>query len=496
MDGTVTDKQVLDALRVVMDPELGVNVVDLGLVEALSIEGTSVSVSLGMTSPACPVTPLICRNAKDALLKIQGIENAEVRVAENFHWSAERMSPFARMILGTTPKIKTEVGTPAAERSISDPATAEPTVIIQQSGEKTAWHRLPFLAFAMICLVCGLWAGLVRLGWEWPLARWYWLMVHGPMMVGGFLGTVIGLERAVGLGKKWATLAPLTAAVAAASFLAVESQPFSAALLSGSSFLLTIIFISILQNHRDLATLTMTLGAVCWLIGNLVWFANSVVFLAVPWWIAFLVLTIAGERVELNRFLEPTPVVLVSFVGCMAIILVGCAVSIQNYDLGSRILAAGLMAIAIWLWIYDIARRTVKQKGLTRFTAVCLLVGYIWLLFSGIVGIVYGSQGVGVVYDAFLHSVFIGFVFSMIFGHAPIIFPSVLNRPLNYRKGFYVHLVLLHLGLLLRVIGDFGGGWDLRLWGGLISAIAVALFVFNTAHSILFSAKETLTTTS
>ena len=88
-------------------------------------------------------------------------------------------------------------------------------------------------------------------------------------------------------------------------------------------------------------------------------------------------------------------------------------------------------------------------------------------------------------------SLFIGFVFSMIFGHAPIIFPSVLNRPLNYLSSFYVHLALLHLGLILRVIGDFGGGWELRLWGGLISTVAVALFVFNTVRSILFSARET-----
>lgn len=480
MDASITEKQVLDALRVVMDPELGVNVVDLGLVESLHITGTRVSVSLGMTSPACPVTPLICRNAKDALLKIQGIESADVSVAENFHWSADRMTPFARQLLGTAPENKTEKKTPAAETA----------ALFQQNNERTAWHRLPFLAFAMICLVCGLWAGLVRLGWDWPLARWYWLVVHGPMMVGGFLGTVIGLERAVGLGKNWATLAPLAAALGAISFLAVESQPLSAALLSSGSLFLTIIFISILRNHRNLATLTMTLGAVCWLIGNLLWFSQGVVFLVVPWWIAFLVLTIAGERVELNRFLEPTPAVLASFVGCIVIILCGCVVSIQDYDLGSRILAVGLIAIAIWLWIHDIARRTVRQKGLTQFTAVCLLVGYFWLLFSGIVGLVYGNQGAGVVYDAFLHSVFIGFVFSMIFGHAPIIFPSVLNRPLNYKSSFYIHLALLHLGLILRVFGDFGNIWDLRLWGGLISTVAVALFVLNTVRSILFSTRE------
>ncbi|MBT6615676.1 MAG: metal-sulfur cluster assembly factor [Deltaproteobacteria bacterium] len=485
MSSTNTDKQVLDALRIVMDPEMGVNVVDLGLVESLNIAGSTVSVSLGMTSPACPVTPLICRNAKEALLNTEGIETAEVSVAENFKWTPDRMTPFARQMLGAKP-----------EDMVFTPGQAtEPLTAGFKISEKTAWHRIPFLAFAMICLVCGLWAGLVRLGWEWPLVKWYWLVVHGPMMVGGFLGTVIGLERAVGLGKKWAPLAPLAAALGAVSFLVIESQPFTAALISIGSLFLSIIFMSILRNHLNLATLTMTLAAVCWLIGNLLWLSHSIIFLVVPWWIAFLVLTIAGERLELNQFLVPTKPTLASFICCSAVILAGCVVSVQNYDLGSRILAAGLFAIAIWLWIHDIARRTVKQQGLTRFTAVSLLMGYFWLVVAGIIGVYYGNQGAGVIYDAFIHSVFIGFVFSMIFGHAPIIFPSVLNRPLNYHSSFYIHLVMLHIGLVLRLIGNFGDGWEIRLWGGLISTAAVALFILNTVRSILFSTRGSQTST-
>ena len=483
MSSKITDKQVLDALRIVMDPEMGVNVVDLGLVESVNITGGSISVSLGMTSPACPVTPLICRNAKEALLKTEGIETAEVSVAENFKWSPDRMTPFARQMLGAAP----------GEMSFTPAQAAAPATATFEISEKTAWHRLPFLAFAMICLACGLWAGLVRLGWEWPLVKWYWLVVHGPMMVGGFLGTVIGLERAVGMGKKWATIAPLGAALGAVSFLVVESQPVSAALISTGSFFLSVIFLSLLRNHLNLATLTMTLAAICWLIGNLLWLSHNIIFLVVPWWIAFLVLTIAGERLELNQFLVPTKATLASFICCSAIIVIGCIVSVQNYDLGSRILAAGLFGIAIWLWMNDIARRTIRQQGLTRFTAASLLTGYVWLVVAGFIGMYYGNQGAGVIYDAFIHSVFVGFVFSMIFGHAPIIFPSVLNRPLNYHPSFYLHLIVLHIGLVVRIIGDLGDGWELRLWGGLISTVAVALFILNTLRSMLFSIKESKT---
>ena len=60
-------------------------------------------------------------------------------------------------------------------------------------------QRLPLLAMGMIALLTGLWAGLLRLGWDLPLLRPTFPALHGPLMVSGFLGTLIGLERAVAL---------------------------------------------------------------------------------------------------------------------------------------------------------------------------------------------------------------------------------------------------------------------------------------------------------
>jgi hypothetical protein len=75
----------------------------------------------------------------------------------------------------------------------------------------------------------------------------------------------------------------------------------------------------------------------------------------------------------------------------------------------------------------------------------------------------------------------------MIFGHAPIIFPSVLNRPIAFSRRFYVHLALLHAGVLLRVLGDVTAWWSGRRWGGAINAIAIALFLLNTIISLVWS---------
>jgi branched-subunit amino acid permease len=76
-----------------------------------------------------------------------------------------------------------------------------------------------------------------------------------------------------------------------------------------------------------------------------------------------------------------------------------------------------------------------------------------------------------------LHTLFLGFVFGMIFGHAPVIFPAVLGRENNYGPHFYGHVGLLHASLALRVAADLAGLIVLRRWGGLLNGIALLLFL-------------------
>jgi hypothetical protein len=87
-------------------------------------------------------------------------------------------------------------------------------------------------------------------------------------------------------------------------------------------------------------------------------------------------------------------------------------------------------------------------------------------------------------YDAVVHSFFLGFAFSMIFGHAPVIFPAVLAVQPSFRIWLYSHVVLLHLALVLRVGGDVVRWAPGRQWGGIGSAVAVGLFLVNTVASL------------
>jgi metal-sulfur cluster biosynthetic enzyme len=88
------------ALRTVKDPELNVNVIDLGLVYAIKSQDNEVDVEMTLTSPACPAGPEILRNAVAALEKIEGVAKANVRLVMSPPWTPDRMTDAARDELG------------------------------------------------------------------------------------------------------------------------------------------------------------------------------------------------------------------------------------------------------------------------------------------------------------------------------------------------------------------------------------------------------------
>lgn len=130
---------------------------------------------------------------------------------------------------------------------------------------------------------------------------------------------------------------------------------------------------------------------------------------------------------------------------------------------------------------FDIARYTIPQQGLARFIAACLLPGYVWLVLGGVLWMVNrGGFPAGPHYDAMLYTIFLGFVFSMIFGHAPVILPAIMRIPIKYSVSFYFNLGLLHLSLVFRIAGDLLFWPATRRWGGLLNEVAIILFLLVT----------------
>ena len=332
------------------------------------------------------------------------------------------------------------------------------------------------------------WLGLIRLGWNLPLPQADQLVLHGPLMICGFLGTLISLERAVGLGARWGYAGPILTAAGAISVVITAAPLPGAVLFTVGSTVVVALFVVVCRRQPALFALTMCAGSVAWLAGNIQWMLGGPVFRVVFWWLAFLVLTIAGERFELNRVLRPTRAVQAAFTAAVVVLVAGVISCTALPEQGVRIAGVGVVALTLWLARYDIARRTVHARGLTRFMAVCLLSGYAWLGIGGAIALVTGASRPGVLYDAMLHAVFLGFVMSMVFAHAPVIFPAVLGRPIDYRAAFYLHAAVLHASVLVRIMGDlFEGLAALRAWGGLFNAIALLVFLGNTVRSAIRS---------
>lgn len=340
------------------------------------------------------------------------------------------------------------------------------------------------LAAAGFTLLTAMWAGLLRLGWNWPPLQPTLPMLHGPLMVSGFLGTLICLERAVGLGKRWAYSAPMLVGAGALALMVGVPGPLGPLLITLGSLALLVILGQIWRIQPALFTATIALGGLVWLVGNGLWLAGWMVPNIVFWWAGFLILTIVGERLELSRILRLSTTAQVLFFATLLLFLAGLVVTLVQFDLGVRLAGAGMIAQAGWLLHYDIARRRVKAGGQARFMALSLLVGYGWLGVSGLLALVNGGAMAGPRYDAMLHTLFLGFVFSMIFAHALIIFPAVLGRRLVYSPRFYMHLILLHATLLLRITGDLLPWWPGRLWGGLLNVVVLLLFLVNTITSV------------
>lgn len=349
-----------------------------------------------------------------------------------------------------------------------------------------AWPRLPLLAAGFLTMALGVAAGLLRLGVELPAALAGVAApqagAHGALMVCGFFALVIALERAVALGRPWAWAAPLAAATGNGLVLAGAGAAGGWAwFLSG--LVLTAASVVAWRRQREPFVALLALAAGLGAVGHGLWAAGFGVAAALPWWLGFLVLTIAGERLELSRLVPRPPHAEGLFALWTGIFLGVLGASLLYRDAAAHALGAALVALAAWLWRYDLARRTVRQRGLPRYVAVSLLAGYAWLAVGGVVAAVAGLRPGTPAYDAALHAWMLGFVFSMVFGHAPVVFPAVLRVALPYRRAFYVPLALLHASVALRLAGDALAAPALTRGAALLSAFALVAFVATLAHT-------------
>jgi metal-sulfur cluster biosynthetic enzyme len=446
MDSKLYTKAI-DALRQVNDPEVGMNIVKMGLIHSLEVTYTSAKLVMIATSPSCPMGTMLKDTARAALAGALG-DDVEVDVVLdlNIPWNEDLMLE--------------------GEEEVE--AIAAPITPI-------AIGRIPFLLVAIMSLIVGFALGLQRTGLSFSIFGNPSLMMHGPLVIGGFFGAVIGLERAVALPWKWCWFAPALMGLSAPVTLILGVEIGAPLLTVGSAiFLLTNIVLT--YKHQTLFNMAMAVAALLFQLGNVAWLLGASIPNVVQFWASFLVLTIVGERLELSRLGSKHRFKNSGFIIASMPLVIAPVMTLNGMASGAYIMSIGCFLLTIWLLKFDLARSTIYKGKITSFVSIALLSGYGWLAVAGFGWAIFGNQSAGLYYDATLHSLFLGFVFSMILGHAPIIFPAILKTPMPYNHYMYAPLVILHLGVAFRVLGGFSGYLEVRRYSAIMNATAIGLF--------------------
>jgi hypothetical protein len=348
-----------------------------------------------------------------------------------------------------------------------------PPVRTPEEAERNRRQRLPFLTLGLSFFVAALYGGLWRLGWPLPHAERLG-EIHGPLMICGFFGTLIGLERAVALGKTWAFAAPLLSCGAALALVAGMPQPFAAWGFVAASAILASASLDALRDNLQLFTMVLAGGAACWGVGDLVWQQSGAVALAAPWWLLFLVLTIAAERLEAS-LLGAVRNGAATFCACAVALVVGAGFGVFD-AVGSRVLGGGFIALALWLLRHDIAFRNLRGERHPRFLGFCMSAGYFWLAVAG-TALIFAPPFVAPYgYDLALHAILIGFVISMAMGHSGIVIPAITGAAAPYHPAMYVGLTLLHASVAARLFGDLWTFEPARMASGALTLAGMSAF--------------------
>lgn len=336
-------------------------------------------------------------------------------------------------------------------------------------------ERLPIILLAMFCLLSGFWSGLNRIGWNiafLPIAPH-----HGAIMVGGFLGTLITLEKIIPLKKKILYFVPVVNALSVVFFFLGQPK-ISLYILIASSSSLVLVFVYYFKQQRTIIYSMMVTGACCWLVGNILLLTKFFYPLAFPWWAAFALFIIAAERLERMTFLPVTALTKRLLVALLILFVVGVLFSFHGT--GNLICGLSLIAISLWLLRHDMIGINLKKSGMLKFAAVSLLTGYSALLLTGISFFSLSDQWL--TYDAIVHSFFLGFVFSMIFAHGPLILPGIMGiSVIPFTRFLYVWLALLHVSWLIRIFSDVAMELQIRKISGLLSTISIVGFFITMA---------------
>ena len=162
----------------------------------------------------------------------------------------------------------------------------------------------------------------------------------------------------------------------------------------------------------------------------------------------------------------------------LCVFLVG--VSFSFHGAGSILCGVSLIGISIWLLKNDLIGINITKSGVRKYIAITLMESYTALLLTGIFFLILSDNWL--TYDAIVHSFFIGFVFSMIFAHGPLLLAAIIGLSINpYHRIMYVWPALLHTSWLIRVFADVNTNFAIRKISGILTVITIIGFFVTLA---------------
>ena len=365
---------------------------------------------------------------------------------------------------------------------------------MRKSGGGTALprSRMVLLIGAGLAALLGLVAALIRADLIHPSDRVPLADLHGGLMVYGFLGAAIGLERAVayrsGGSKKpsWGFLAPalgllgsllcllsLTVSSRAAAPAWVRVELFGGIPWTLSMLILTAMYLAIWHRQPSAEVLIQVLGSLVGLVGAFGWVAGLDASVLAPTWLFFLVLTIVGERVELARAVFSDIRLESGILGLSLLTVLVLPVQAMAPSVGYPLLGLSLGLLLLVMASHDVAKGTFRHGGLPGFMGTCMLSAYAWGLLAALIWMAAPVDSGTYWGDMALHALAVGFIMTMVIAHVCMIVPSVIRRPLPFHPLLWGAWALMQVGLLIRLLGAIRLYTPLWKAGNLLNVLGI-----------------------
>ncbi|MCT6919394.1 MAG: nitrite reductase, partial [Bifidobacteriales bacterium] len=374
---------------------------------------------------------------------------------------------------------------------------------MRKSGGRMALprSRMVLLIGAGLAALLGLVAALIRSDLIHPSGRVPLADLHGGLMVYGFLGAAIGLERAVayrsgGSSKPtWGFLAPalgLLGSLLCLLTLIISSRATAPAwarveLFGGipwtlSMLILTAMYLAIWRRQPSAEVLIQVLGSLVGLVGAGAWVAGLDAAVLAPTWLFFLVLTIVGERVELARAVFSDIRLESGILGLSLLTVLMLPVQAMAPSVGYPLLGLSLGLLLLVMASHDVAKGTFRHGGLPGFMGTCMLSAYAWGLLAAFIWMVAPLDSSTYWGDMALHALAVGFIMTMVIAHVCMIVPSVIRRPLPFHPLLWGAWALMQVGLLIRLLGAIRVYTPLWKAGNLLNVLGILSMMLTVVY--------------